>query len=131
MYSRALAGYEKAWGPDHTSTLSMVNNLGSLYADQDKLNETENMYSRALAGYEKAWGPDHTLTLNTVDNLGEILFDQCYHAMKSSTRRRLHFDSAPQPKSNSGPHIVKLIDLCVRFPLRRSTLLAHLCRIFG
>jgi hypothetical protein len=29
MYNRALAGYEKAWGPEHTSTLDIVNNLGS------------------------------------------------------------------------------------------------------
>jgi hypothetical protein len=32
MYNRALAGKEKAWGPEHTSTLDTVNNLGSLYA---------------------------------------------------------------------------------------------------
>jgi hypothetical protein len=30
MYVRALAGYEKALGPDHTSTLSTVNNLGQI-----------------------------------------------------------------------------------------------------
>ena len=27
MYRRALDGYEKALGPDHTSTLDAVNNL--------------------------------------------------------------------------------------------------------
>lgn len=31
MYQRALAGREKALGPDHTSTLDTVNNLGLLY----------------------------------------------------------------------------------------------------
>jgi hypothetical protein len=31
MYQRALQGYEKAWGLDHTSTLDTVNNLGNLY----------------------------------------------------------------------------------------------------
>jgi len=30
MYQRALQGFEKAWGLDHTSTLDMVNNLGFL-----------------------------------------------------------------------------------------------------
>jgi len=54
-YQRALQGYEKAWGPDHTSTLDTVNNLGLLYADQGKLDEAEKMYQRALQGYEKAW----------------------------------------------------------------------------
>jgi Tfp pilus assembly protein PilF len=48
MYQRALQGYEKAWGPEHTSTLDTVNNLGLLYKDQGKLVEAEQMYQRAL-----------------------------------------------------------------------------------
>jgi hypothetical protein len=31
MYQRALAGYEKALGPEHTSILNTVHNLGNLY----------------------------------------------------------------------------------------------------
>ncbi|CAG8982451.1 hypothetical protein HYALB_00013982 [Hymenoscyphus albidus] len=68
MYQRALQGYKKALGPDHTSTLNTVNNLGNLYSDQGKLVEAEQMYQRALQGKEKALGPDHTSTLNTVNN---------------------------------------------------------------
>jgi len=34
MYQRALQGKEKAWGPEHTSTLSTVNNIGVIYHDQ-------------------------------------------------------------------------------------------------
>jgi hypothetical protein len=56
MYNRALAGKEKAWGPEHTSTLNTVNNLGNLYRVQGRLKDAEMMYNRALAGYEKAWG---------------------------------------------------------------------------
>jgi tetratricopeptide (TPR) repeat protein len=52
-----LDGYEKAWGPEHTSTLDTVNNLGNLYANQGKLAEAEAMYQRALDGYEKTLGP--------------------------------------------------------------------------
>ena len=62
MYRRALEGKEKAWGPEHTSTLDTVNNLGNLYANQGKMQEAEAMYRRALEGYEKAWGPEHTST---------------------------------------------------------------------
>lgn len=54
MYLRVLAGYEKVWGPKHTSTLNTVNNLGLLYSDQDKMKEVEDIYLRALAGKEKA-----------------------------------------------------------------------------
>jgi tetratricopeptide (TPR) repeat protein len=77
MYSRALVGFEKAWGPDHTSTLDTVNNLGNLYADQGKLEEAEKMYERTLRGYEKALGSEHVLTyipaLNTMQNLALLL----------------------------------------------------------
>ncbi|KAI1316137.1 kinesin light chain [Xylariaceae sp. FL0255] len=96
MYARALRGYEKAWGPEHTSTLTTVNNLGALYADQGKLAEAEVMFeralrgkekawgpehtstltTRALRGKEKAWGPEHTSTLDTVNNLGALYADQ-------------------------------------------------------
>jgi len=54
MYQRALQGYEKAWGPEHTSTLNIVNNLAILYKTQGKLVEAEQMYQRALQGNEKA-----------------------------------------------------------------------------
>ncbi|TAQ90762.1 hypothetical protein B7494_g955, partial [Chlorociboria aeruginascens] len=47
MYQRALQDFEKAWGPEHTSTLNMVNNLGILYKNQGKLVEAEQMYQRA------------------------------------------------------------------------------------
>jgi tetratricopeptide (TPR) repeat protein len=76
MYQRALQGYEKALGLEHTSTLDTVNNLGILYRNQGKLGEAEKMYQRALQGYEKALGLEHTSTLNTVNNLGNLYFNQ-------------------------------------------------------
>ncbi|KAK5263058.1 hypothetical protein LTR96_011509 [Exophiala xenobiotica] len=72
MYLLTLGGFEKALGPDHTSTLNTVNNLGLLYRDQGRLGEAEKMYQRALARYETALGPDHTSTLRTVNNLGYL-----------------------------------------------------------
>ena len=69
MYVRALAGKEKALGPEHTSTLETVNNPGVLYQDQGKLREAEDMYVRALAGKEKALGPEHTSTVRARKNL--------------------------------------------------------------
>ncbi|KAI0506703.1 hypothetical protein F5B22DRAFT_440722 [Xylaria bambusicola] len=76
MYIRALQGYEKAWGPEHPSTLDTVNNLGLLYKDQSKLAKAEAMYIRALQGYEKAWGPEHPSTLDIVNNLGVLYKNQ-------------------------------------------------------
>ncbi|KAL9035319.1 MAG: hypothetical protein Q9214_006638, partial [Letrouitia sp. 1 TL-2023] len=76
MLLRALKGYEKAWGAEHTSTLNTVNNLGNLYSNQGKMAEAEEMYLRALKGYEKVWGTEHTSTLNTVNNLGNLYSNQ-------------------------------------------------------
>lgn len=50
--------------------------LGSICADQDKLDKAEQIYQRALQGYEKAWGPEHTSTLVTVNNLGDLYKSQ-------------------------------------------------------
>jgi hypothetical protein len=72
MYERALRGKEEALGATHTSTLSAVNNLGLLYADQGKLAEAEKMYLRSLRGYEKMCGLEHRLTLDTAETLGKL-----------------------------------------------------------
>ena len=69
MYLRALNGYEKAWGHEHTSTLDTVNNLGILYMDQGKHKEAEKLCLRALDGFKKAQGPDHASTLSIANNL--------------------------------------------------------------
>jgi tetratricopeptide (TPR) repeat protein len=53
MYMQALAGYEKALGPDDILTLTVVRNLEVLYRAQGKLDEAEQMYKRLLAGREK------------------------------------------------------------------------------
>ncbi|SLM38378.1 beta transducin-like protein het-e4s [Lasallia pustulata] len=80
MYRRVLEGREKAWGPEHTSTLDTVNNLGLLYKDQGKMAEAEAM--------EKAWGPEHTSTLDTVNNLGILYAAQGKMAEAEAMYRR-------------------------------------------
>ena len=76
MYMRALREYEKAWGAEHTSILSIVGSLGILYAVQGKMVEAEDMSMRALRGFEKARGAEHTSTLNAVTNLGLLYAEQ-------------------------------------------------------
>jgi tetratricopeptide (TPR) repeat protein len=87
MYVRALSGKEKALGPDHTSTLNTVYNLGNLYRNQGRLAEAEQMYGRALAeekalgpdrsrGKEKALGKEYPDTLTSVNDLALVLQKQ-------------------------------------------------------
>ena len=66
MHTWALEGREKAFGADHMSTLATINNLGSLYSDQGKLAEAEEMYMRALTGREKMLGASHPSTLTAI-----------------------------------------------------------------
>ena len=65
MYQRALDGYEKALGSEHTSTLGTINNLGNLYKDQGKLTEAEKMYRRVLDGYDKALNTNYIFSRRT------------------------------------------------------------------
>jgi tetratricopeptide (TPR) repeat protein len=63
-------------GPDHTSILDTINNLGTLYFYQAKLAQAETMYQRALQGFEDALGSGHTATLDVVNNLGKLYAKQ-------------------------------------------------------
>jgi tetratricopeptide (TPR) repeat protein len=76
MYQRALQGYEKALGAEHTSTLDTVSNLGILYQNQGRLAEAEQMFQQALQGYKKALGIGNITAyipaLKTFWNLGAL-----------------------------------------------------------
>ena len=76
IYKRALISKEMAFGQDHRSTLSTVQNLGNLYLKQDRLTEAKTIYKRVLLGQEKVLGRDHISTLETVSNLGLLYIMQ-------------------------------------------------------
>ena len=44
-----FCSYEKAPGPEYTSTLQTDNNLDTLYTNYSKLEEAERTYTRALS----------------------------------------------------------------------------------
>ena len=47
MYQRALKGFDKALGSEHTSTLIVANNLDNLYISQGNVEEVEAVFQRA------------------------------------------------------------------------------------
>jgi tetratricopeptide (TPR) repeat protein len=47
MYQRALQGYEKELGPEHTSTLDTVKDLLLLYGDLGNMDEAEKILGTA------------------------------------------------------------------------------------
>ena len=43
-YALSASVFTNLLGPEHTSTLDTVNNLGNLYKNQGKMAEAEEMY---------------------------------------------------------------------------------------
>jgi tetratricopeptide (TPR) repeat protein len=67
---------EGAFGPDHPNVARDVNNLGSVYKAQGRLEEAREAYERALEIDEGAFGPDHPRVAIRVNNLGSVYQDQ-------------------------------------------------------
>jgi hypothetical protein len=87
------------------------------------------MYQRALQGYKKALGPDHISTLYTVGNLAILYYNRFYNAVKRSAFENLPFCPSLAPRTNPTADIVKFVDLCIRYPPRRTDLLHNLCKM--
>jgi tetratricopeptide (TPR) repeat protein len=115
MYQRALQGKEKALGPGHASTLYTVNNLGTLYTSQGKLDDAEKMYQRALQGYEKALGLENVAryrpALNTMCGLGDLFADQGHldEAKEMYSRAYTGFQAVLGPSSNQCQYLERRI----------------------
>lgn len=70
MFERALQGYEKTCGPEHTSTLGILHNLGMVYSEQGELVEASEMFQRALEGLEKVQDLESGFKFQTINCLG-------------------------------------------------------------
>jgi tetratricopeptide (TPR) repeat protein len=76
MLRRALNGYKKVLGPEHSSTLDAFNSLGLVYEKLEKEAEALDMFSQALDGYERVLGPNHLSTLKVLDNIANVHYEQ-------------------------------------------------------
>jgi Tfp pilus assembly protein PilF len=60
MYERALRGYEEALGYERAQqykpALNTLENMGNVYAKQDKIAMAHAMYARALSGLTSVLG---------------------------------------------------------------------------
>jgi tetratricopeptide (TPR) repeat protein len=72
MYKRALAGYEKALGKDHKSTLDTVYNMAKLMEKQEDLEGASQMFERAFSGYRNLLGADNSKTIDAREQLERI-----------------------------------------------------------
>ena len=88
-YERTLAGYEKALGKDHRSTLEAINNMAVVFDKQGLYGEAPEWYERALAGKEQSLGKEHPSTLNIVYIMASAFDNQGHDEALEWYRRAL------------------------------------------
>jgi CHAT domain-containing protein/Flp pilus assembly protein TadD len=71
---------EKAFGPDHPSVSTLLNNLAQLYQLQGRYADAEPLYRRSLAIREKAEGPDHPFVAVILSSLAGLYEHQGRYA---------------------------------------------------
>ncbi|KAJ5729398.1 uncharacterized protein N7483_003906 [Penicillium malachiteum] len=106
MLQRALAGKEKAHGPDHISTLKTVGNLAILYKKQGNITKSEETYLQALSGIERICGPESRSTLITLNNLGTLY----YHQGKVKEAERMLLRALAGKENSYGPENIRTLD---------------------
>ena len=84
LYRRALAGYEKALGPDHPYTLMALHQLAKVLLYSGRFKESEELGRRVVLGHTKLFGKDHIATLKSLFNMvlaiGNHRPDECEEA---------------------------------------------------
>ena len=70
--SVALEKRKRVLGGDHPDTLRGMCDLGALYSEMDRLDETERLWRTALEGQKRVLGEDHMDTLGTMGNLATL-----------------------------------------------------------
>ncbi len=73
LYGRALAIFEKSFGPEHPNVAIHLNNLAGLLSATNGLAEAEPLYRRALAITEKSFGPENPNVAIHLNNLALLL----------------------------------------------------------
>jgi hypothetical protein len=85
---RALNLAERAFGPEHPETLTMLNNLARFLERTGHHAEAEPLHRRVLEIRERVLGPDHPHTLISFGNLGRLLEAGGQHAEAERCCRR-------------------------------------------
>ena len=69
MYLRALAGYEKAWGPGHRKASETGYALAFLFEQKLMVQDVAKHFELVKQGYSKLLGPEHSETVDVSDRL--------------------------------------------------------------
>lgn len=72
MYLRALVGFEKAWGPNHKSTLDTRFSLAKLFEEKLMLEDAEKHFDLVVQCYTKLVEPEHPETVKASERLKAV-----------------------------------------------------------
>lgn len=67
-----LQHHEEFFGPEHTSTIDVVHELGSFYMSSGRLDDAEAMFARELGVSQQATGAEDVPTLNATASLAAL-----------------------------------------------------------
>lgn len=73
---QVLEVFQQRLGPDHCDTLGTMTILGSLYHQQGRLEEAENIVKQVTETRNRVLGPDHPDTLHSKGDLAAIYQSQ-------------------------------------------------------
>jgi len=75
LAERALAIDEQAYGPNHPTVATVLDNLAMVLRDLGRPGEARPLFERALAITEQAYGPNHPQVAAVLNNLAMVLRD--------------------------------------------------------
>ncbi|AUB59810.1 hypothetical protein BK009_03435 [Methanobacterium subterraneum] len=73
LFRRALEINENAFGPDHSSIGTILNNLSLVLQSKGDLNGAELVLRRSIEIHEKIYGPENSETASCINNLALVL----------------------------------------------------------
>ena len=74
-YKRLIAYYQDKNGPDHTDTLTSINNLAETLWAMGDHKDAKHLLEQVLERRKEILGPDHPDTMTSINNLSETLWD--------------------------------------------------------
>lgn len=75
LTEQVLEAAEKSLGDRHSTTLNIMDELGTIRNHQGRFPEAEDLFQKAIKGRTEVYGPKHQETLCSIDNLGQVYWN--------------------------------------------------------
>jgi tetratricopeptide (TPR) repeat protein len=115
VHNKALAIWERIYGPDHPRVALSYNNIGVVYYHQGDYPQALEYYHKSLAIWERVYGIDHPSVANSCDDIGTLYYLQGDYARaleyiqksQSIHEKLLDYDAAESRRMNNALMVCK------------------------